>query len=75
MKTIGMEIREQRKAKKLTQKALSKKAGLSNTYISDIETGRTLPSIKSLAKLCKGLEIDGGNITLRAIEEINKRAT
>lgn len=57
MGTIGDNIRKYRKMKNLTQKELGDLVGISNTYLSDMEIGRTNPSIKTLKRIAKGLEI------------------
>ncbi len=58
MVSIGDNIRKYRKIKNLTQKDLGEAIGISNTYVSDMETGRTNPSIKTLKKIAKGLEVN-----------------
>jgi len=55
--TIGDNIRKYRKKKNLTQKELGDIVRISNTYLSDMEIGRTNPSIKTLKRIAKGLEI------------------
>jgi len=55
--SIGDNIRMARKQKGITQKVLGEMIGVSNTYLSDIEIGRTNPSIKTLKKIASGLEI------------------
>jgi len=55
--TIGDNIRTYRKKKQFTQKELGELIGISNTYLSDMEIGRTNPSIKTLKKIAKGLDI------------------
>jgi transcriptional regulator with XRE-family HTH domain len=55
---IGEKIKCERLKKSLKQYELAEKAGISNTYLSDIEVGRTFPSLKTLDKLAKALEID-----------------
>lgn len=57
MATIGANIKKYRRLKKMTQKNLGDAIGISNTYLSDIEIGRTNPSIKTLKKIASGLEI------------------
>lgn len=57
MVSIGDNIRKYRKMKNLTQKELGDLVGISNTYLSDMEIGRTNPSIKTLKRIAKGLEI------------------
>ncbi|MBV4418935.1 helix-turn-helix domain-containing protein [Clostridium tyrobutyricum] len=58
MDNIGEKIKEERIKKGLKQYELAEKAGISNTYLSDLEVGRTAPSIKTLDKLSKALEVD-----------------
>ena len=53
---IGSKIRKLRLEKGITQIELAKKAGISNTYLSDIENERTNPSLKTLLKIAKALE-------------------
>lgn len=53
---IGQTIRRIRNEKKLSQRQLAELSGISNTYLSDIEIGRTNPSLKTLNKLAEALE-------------------
>ena len=53
---IGKKIKALRLEKGLKQFELAKKAGISNTYLSDIEIGRTNPSLKTLEKIANALE-------------------
>ncbi|WP_243156336.1 helix-turn-helix transcriptional regulator [Clostridium sp. C8-1-8] len=55
---IGEKIKCERLKKSLKQYELAKKVGISNTYLSDIEVGRTSPSLKTLEKISKALEVD-----------------
>jgi transcriptional regulator with XRE-family HTH domain len=55
---IGRKIKEERLKKGLKQCELAHEAGISNTYLSDIEVGRTNPSIKTLDKISKVLKVD-----------------
>ena len=55
---IGEKVREERLKQNLKQLELSKIASISNTYLSDIEIGRTTPSIKSLMKIAEALKLD-----------------
>ncbi len=54
---IGMRLKKIRESKGFTQIKLSKLAGVSNSLICDIEAGRVCPSMKTLFKLAKALEI------------------
>ena len=55
---ISNKIKEERGKQNLTQMQLSKMVGLSNTYLSDIENGRTFPSLKALDKIATALRIN-----------------
>ncbi|MFZ2257026.1 MAG: helix-turn-helix transcriptional regulator [Clostridiaceae bacterium] len=57
MTEIGLKIKEIRVSKKISQRKLATLAGISNTYLSDIEVGRTNPSLKTMEKLAAALEI------------------
>lgn len=58
MDNIGEKIKKKRLEKNIKQCELAKKAGMSNTFLSDIENGRSEPSIKTLSKIAGALEID-----------------
>ena len=55
---IGIKIREARKIKKITQQELADAIGITRNYISDLENDRYVPSVKTLAKVSKFLNID-----------------
>lgn len=55
---IGEKIKRERLKNRLKQYELAKKVGISNTYLSDIEVGRTSPSLKTLDKIAKSLGVD-----------------
>ncbi|MCG8482646.1 MAG: helix-turn-helix domain-containing protein [Clostridia bacterium] len=59
---IGEKIRLERLKRKIKQNVLAKQAGISNTYLSDIEHQRTLPSLTTYIRLCEALNIDFGYI-------------
>ena len=52
---LGRKIRDIRVSKNMTQKKLAESAGISNTYLSDIERMRTSPSIKTLLSIADSL--------------------
>lgn len=70
--TLGQKIKEQRKFLEKTQKELAIIAGISNSYLSDIESDRTRPSLKTLLNLSKALNIDL-DILVSNSETINLR--
>lgn len=55
---IGKVVKLERKKLKLRQCELAEEIGISNTYLSDIESGRTTPSVKTLLKLAKRLNLN-----------------
>lgn len=52
-----MKLKEERQKRKWTQKETAKKIGISRSYYSDIENGRTLPSSKILFNINNVLPI------------------
>ena len=49
---LGDDLKKLRRRKKLTLNDLSESTGLSLSYISDIENGRTNPSLKTCQRFC-----------------------
>ena len=56
-KAFGRALKKIRLKKKLTQEDLSLEAQLARVYISELEYGKKIPSIKTIFKLSKGLNI------------------
>ncbi|MCT4660523.1 MAG: helix-turn-helix domain-containing protein [Tissierellales bacterium] len=54
---FGTNLKKYRKLRKLSQTGLSKKTGIPQTTLSDLETGKTSPNLKHLKILCESLEI------------------
>ncbi|WP_367618009.1 helix-turn-helix domain-containing protein [Weizmannia agrestimuris] len=54
---IGIRIKNIRTAKGLRGNEVAKKAFISQSYLSDIENGRTTPSLDKLSTICDALEI------------------
>ncbi|PKP20474.1 MAG: transcriptional regulator [Bacteroidetes bacterium HGW-Bacteroidetes-21] len=57
MQNIGLTIQGLRKQKKLSQIDIHKKTGISQTYISQIESGERIPTIETLQKISVALDI------------------
>jgi transcriptional regulator with XRE-family HTH domain len=57
---LGKRLRELRTERALTLAQLGQEAGLSASYLSQIERGVTTPSLASLADLARALNIDVG---------------
>ena len=56
-KAFGRALKKIRLKKKLTQEHLSLEAQLARVYISELEYGKKIPSIETIFKLSKGLNI------------------
>ena len=54
---IGDRIRAIREAKKLSQGDIEKRSGLLRAYISRVENGHTVPSVETLEKLARAVEV------------------
>jgi len=54
---IGKKIKFIRKSMGINQNKLAQSSGISNTYLSDIENLRTVPSLKTLNSLAIALEV------------------
>jgi transcriptional regulator with XRE-family HTH domain len=54
---IGDRLRALREQKKLSQGHIEKRTGLLRCYISRVENGHTVPTIETLEKWCRALEV------------------
>lgn len=61
-------IRNLRKAKKMTQAGLARQANLSQCYLSQIERGTKIPSVRTVQKLAPALGVPAGLL----LEEMGK---
>ena len=63
MKALGEILKELREEKKISQRGLSEKTGLTQTHISKIESNLVEPTIATIFKICKSLEIDAAVVS------------
>jgi transcriptional regulator with XRE-family HTH domain len=56
-KAFGRALKKLRVRKKLTQESLSLQADLARVYISELEYGKKTPSIETVFKISKALNI------------------
>jgi transcriptional regulator with XRE-family HTH domain len=54
---IGERLRELREKKNLSQREIEQRSGLLRAYLSRVENGHTIPSIETLEKWAKALEV------------------
>lgn len=57
LQRIGHTVRQRRRQAKLSQEALAAAAGLTQTYVSQLESGTRNPSILALMAICRALAI------------------
>ncbi len=77
MKSNENNIREARRLKGMTQAALAKQLGVSANYICQLETGRRVPSLKTLSKIAAVLNVRAGSLLEKdlqtELEELSSR--
>jgi transcriptional regulator with XRE-family HTH domain len=54
---IGERLKELRKQKQISQGDIEKRTGLLRCYISRVENGHTVPSVDTLEKMARALEV------------------
>lgn len=70
---IGMKIKTMRLAKGISQNALSKRAGVAQSTLSYIESGKKHPQFDTLSSICKGLETTVLELLSYNEKQINKK--
>lgn len=58
MKTLAQIIVEQREQKQLSQTQLAVLSGINQAHISRIESGKSKPTMPTVFRICKALDID-----------------
>lgn len=61
-KNFANRIKEIRHAKNLTQEQLSEKIGIEPSNYSNLETGKTTPSVQTLYKIMTSLEVSPNEV-------------
>jgi len=54
---IGTAIRDLRRAQKISQKTLARRAGIGKSYLCLIETNTRIPTLKMIESIAKGLKV------------------
>ena len=72
---LGLRVKELRELSDLTQEKLAAKAGISRNYISSIENGRYSPSIETLSKIAKALDVTVLQILDNHVESMENRVS
>jgi transcriptional regulator with XRE-family HTH domain len=63
---LGMAIKTQRTSLGISQEELAYRAGLHRTYVSDLERGVRNPSVDSIGKLARALEVSVSDLFEKA---------
>jgi transcriptional regulator with XRE-family HTH domain len=66
---IGQAIKKIRTEQKISQGEFAEKCGLSQTSMSQIESGKKRPSVSNLKKICEVLDIPETILYLYGMEE------
>ena len=66
---LGLEIRKTRKAQKINQQELSRRTGLSQAYISQVENGHKKPSQDAIETICEALNTHAGILYWNSLTE------
>lgn len=59
---LGPLIRRHRKERKLTLKAVSEKAGISEGFLSQVENNVNSPSVETLINICNSIGVNAGDL-------------
>lgn len=65
---LGEELRKARKKAGLTQEELAFAAGISRNYVSLLELGQKSPTVDTLLKICKAIDVSASKLIAK-IEE------
>jgi transcriptional regulator with XRE-family HTH domain len=71
---LGAAIKAERSALGISQEELAYRAGLHRTYVSDLERGARNPSLASVEKLARALELSVPVLFQRAVQQRNEAA-
>ena len=70
-KEIGKRIAKRRKELNLKQRQVNELAELSDKYLSNIETARSIPSIDVLMRICNALDVTPDYLLVGAVKTID----
>ncbi len=63
---LGSILRQQRKERRLTLKAVAEKAGISEGFLSQVENDVNSPSVDTLVNICSAIGIEPGDVINQA---------
>jgi putative regulatory protein len=71
IKSIGKRISFYRQKANLTTKQLSKRVGISQIYLNEIERGNKTPSLKTYISICNELKIGLDTVAIDSLDVSN----
>ncbi|MEO6476720.1 helix-turn-helix transcriptional regulator [Luteolibacter sp.] len=71
---VGRVIARQRSNAGITQEKLAEVAGLERGYISLIERGLRMPTVDTIFRLCRGLNVLPSKVMLEIEKQVEKEA-
>ncbi|MEE4240156.1 MAG: helix-turn-helix domain-containing protein [Desulfopila sp.] len=63
---IGTLIRKHRKEKKMTLRTVAEQASISEGFLSQVENDVNSPSVDTLIRICRALDVDAGELLSQA---------
>lgn len=64
---LGARVRARRRALGLSQRALARRAGVTDAFVSSIELGERMPSLDTLVRLCEPLRLSLDALALGSV--------
>lgn len=58
LQTIGINIRRYRTGRKMTQARLAEEAGVATTFITQIESAKEIPSLRTISRVADALQVE-----------------
>jgi len=65
-KTLGDTIYAERKARNLSQEQLAAEAGISMTYLGEVERGEKMASLETITRIAAALKMTGAELLMKA---------
>jgi transcriptional regulator with XRE-family HTH domain len=73
LKLVLDRLREEREKARISQMELSLKSGLAQNLVNSIENGHRIPSLPTILKICKTLQLEPSTLFLRPDEDRAKK--
>jgi transcriptional regulator with XRE-family HTH domain len=70
---VLIRLREAREKARISQMELSLKSGLAQNLVNSIENGHRIPSLPTILKICKALQLEPSTLFLRKDEDRAKK--